>query len=71
MAKIVPVSLGDVVRMKKNHPCGANEWEVIKVGMDIGLKCLGCSHKVRLLRSRFNSKFKGYVRRSSEGSQGS
>ncbi len=66
MAKIVPVSLGDVVKMKKVHPCGTNEWEVIKVGMDIGLKCLGCGHKIRLLRSRFDSRFRGFIKRMSE-----
>lgn len=60
MAKIVSVSLGDVIRLKKGHPCGTNEWEVIKVGMDIGLKCRGCGHKIRLLRSQFDSRFKGW-----------
>ncbi len=66
MAKIVPIAVGDIVRMKKGHPCGANEWEVVKLGMDIGLRCLGCGHKVRIMRSRFDSRFKGYVRKSGE-----
>lgn len=64
--KIIPVNVGDVVKMKKAHPCGANEWEVNKLGMDIGLTCRGCGHKIRLERSRFNGRFRGYVRRSNE-----
>jgi hypothetical protein len=60
---IAPVRLGDVVRLKKVHPCGANEWEVAKLGMDIGLTCLGCDRKVRLARAEFDRRFRGIVRR--------
>ncbi|MCL4079487.1 DUF951 domain-containing protein [Coriobacteriia bacterium Es71-Z0120] len=61
---IVPVRVGDVVRLKKPHPCGANEWEVTKLGMDIGLKCRGCGRSVRLVRYDFDRRFRGYVQRS-------
>lgn len=64
---IVPVRAGDVVRLKKAHPCGANEWEVHKLGMDIGLTCLGCGRKVRLERYDFDRRFRGFERRSDEG----
>ena len=47
---ITPVKLGDVVKLKKPHPCGANEWEITKLGMDIGMTCVGCDRKVRLER---------------------
>lgn len=60
---ITPIHLGDVVRLKKAHPCGANEWEVNRLGMDIGLMCLGCGRKVRLVRSEFDRRFRGFVRR--------
>ncbi|MDI6842964.1 MAG: DUF951 domain-containing protein [Anaerosomatales bacterium] len=60
---IVPVRIGDVVRLKKPHPCGANEWEVTKLGMDIGLKCRGCGRAVRLMRYDFDRRFRGYVER--------
>lgn len=60
---IVPIRIGDVVRLKKPHPCGANEWEVTKLGMDIGLKCRGCGRAVRLLRYDFDRRFRGYVER--------
>ena len=58
---ITPVRVGDVVRLKKPHPCGANEWQIVRVGMDIVLKCLGCSRKVRLVRYDFDRRFKGFV----------
>jgi len=64
---IIPVRVGDVVRLKKAHPCGANEWEVTKLGMDIGLKCQGCGRPVRLLRFDFDRRFRSFVRRSGEG----
>lgn len=61
---IVPIRIGDVVRLKKPHPCGANEWEVTKLGMDIGLKCRGCGRAVRLLRYDFDRRFRGYIERA-------
>ncbi|MGE5559929.1 MAG: DUF951 domain-containing protein [Chloroflexota bacterium] len=45
--------LGDVVVMKKGHPCGTNRWEVIRTGMDFRLKCLGCGRTVMLPRPEF------------------
>ncbi|MEW6189860.1 MAG: DUF951 domain-containing protein [Actinomycetota bacterium] len=69
MVKIIPIEIGDVVKMKKSHPCGSNEWEVTKLGMDIGLKCLGCGRKVRLMRSKFDRRFRGYIRRIRESEE--
>jgi hypothetical protein len=68
---ITPIKLGDVVRLKKPHPCGTNEWEVTRVGMDVGLKCSGCARPVRLLRSEFDRRFRGFVRRAGEGGRDS
>ncbi len=65
---ITPIHLGDVVRLKKAHPCGANEWEVTKLGMDIGLRCVGCDRKVRLERYEFDRRFRGFISRP--GGQG-
>lgn len=42
--------VGDIIRMKKKHPCGSSEWEVLRVGMDFRLKCLGCSHQIMVPR---------------------
>lgn len=44
------IRLGDVLRMKKGHPCGGNEWEVLRVGMDFRLKCLRCGHTIMIPR---------------------
>ncbi len=59
--KIIPISPGDRVRLKKKHACGGEEWEVTRAGMDIGLKCLGCGRKIRLPRSEFNRRFKEFI----------
>ena len=45
--------LGDIVQMKKQHPCGSYEWEVLRLGADIKIKCVGCGRLVMLPRSKF------------------
>ena len=44
--------VGDVVKLKKKHPCGSQEWEILRVGMDIKLRCRGCGHELMLPRSK-------------------
>jgi hypothetical protein len=44
------IKIGDVVRLKKTHPCGSYDWEVVRLGADIGLRCLGCDRKIMLER---------------------
>lgn len=53
--------MGDVVRLKKGHPCGANRWEVVRMGMDIGLRCTGCSRKIMLVRSEFDRRYVEHI----------
>ena len=55
---------GDTVRLRKAHPCGSYEWEVVRVGADIGLKCLQCQRRVLLERGVFEKKVKELVSRS-------
>ena len=55
------VSEGDTVRMKKPHPCGENEWEVLRVGVDFRLRCKKCKHMVMLPRAKFEKGFKGLI----------
>lgn len=43
-------TVGDIIRLKKQHPCGSSEWEVLRVGADFRLKCLGCGHQVMVPR---------------------
>ncbi|WP_027086773.1 DUF951 domain-containing protein [Cohnella panacarvi] len=54
--------LGDIVQMKKQHPCGANEMEVIRMGMDIRIKCVKCKHSILLPRAKFEKGFKKVLR---------
>lgn len=54
--------LGDIVRMKKAHPCGSNEWEILRVGMDFRLKCQGCGHLVMLSRPKFEKMVREIIR---------
>ena len=42
--------VGDVIRMKKPHPCGSYEWEILRVGADFRLKCAGCGHQIMVSR---------------------
>lgn len=46
------IQVGDVVTLKKQHPCGSKEWEVLRVGMDFRLKCMGCEHQVMIPRKQ-------------------
>ena len=68
----VEVHLGDVVRLRKVHPCGSFEWRVVRLGADIGLKCLLCGRRVLLPRSTFERRLKAFVERASHsGSENS
>lgn len=44
------IQVGDQVRLKKQHPCGSNWWEVLRIGADLKIKCMGCGHLVMLPR---------------------
>jgi hypothetical protein len=57
------IRLGDVVRMKKPHPCGGYDWRVVRLGTDIGMVCLTCQRKVMLPRSQFAQRVKFHVER--------
>ena len=46
------IQLGDILKLKKPHPCGSKEWEVLRTGMDFRLKCRGCGHQVMLPRKQ-------------------
>jgi hypothetical protein len=52
------MKLGDIVRLKKKHPCGSFDWEVVRLGADIGIRCLGCQHKILLERRVLERKVK-------------
>jgi hypothetical protein len=58
MANFVRYHIGDIVQMKKPHPCGSNEWEVMRVGVDFVIKCCGCGHRVMVPRPKFEKSVK-------------
>jgi hypothetical protein len=64
---VIEVNLGDIVKLKKKHPCGGYEWQVVRVGADIGLKCTTCEHRIMLSRSVLERRMKGFVRKAGEG----
>jgi hypothetical protein len=61
---VLEINLGDIVRLKKVHPCGGYEWEVVRLGADIGLKCLKCEHRILLTRSVLERRIKGFIKKS-------
>jgi hypothetical protein len=63
MKMVVDFKMGDVVRLKKAHPCGSLEWEVVRLGADIGLKCMTCRHQIMLERAVLERRMKGFTKR--------
>ena len=57
-------SLGDTVIMKKQHACGTNMWKIIRVGVDIKIKCEHCAREVMIDRLRFNKRLKKVVEKN-------
>ena len=51
--EVIPYRVGDIVKMKKPHPCGSKEWEILRTGADFKLRCKGCQHEVMLPRRTF------------------
>jgi len=54
--------IGTIVQMKKQHPCGSYEWEIIRLGADIKIKCMGCSRIVMLPRNKFEKDAKKVIK---------
>jgi len=57
----IPLKLGDLLQLKKPHACGANCWEVIRVGMDIRVKCQQCGHAVLMPRDKLERRIKKFL----------
>jgi len=60
---------GDIVEMRKPHPCGGKEWEIVRVGADIGLMCRTCSRRVLMPRRQFARQAKRFIQRSPQAGQ--
>ena len=63
---VIEIRLGDTVRLRKPHPCGSYDWEVVRLGADIGIVCLGCKRRVLLDRSTFEKRVKTFLARGPE-----
>ena len=53
------INIGDIITLKKQHPCGSKEWEVLRVGMDFRLKCMGCAHQIMIPRKQVEKSIRG------------
>lgn len=58
--------IGDVLKLKKKHPCGSDEWEVIRIGADFKIKCLGCNHIVMIPRHELQKNVKKVLKSNVE-----
>ena len=56
------VRVGDILTMKKQHPCGSSQWRVLRIGADFKMKCLGCSHEIMSPRSKIEKNIKNIAR---------
>ena len=53
------IQVGNIIKMKKAHPCGSYEWEVLRIGADFRLKCMGCGHQIMIARSQAEKNIRG------------
>lgn len=60
----IDIQLGELVRLRKKHPCGSDKWEIVRLGVDIGLVCQGCGRRILIPRSQFNKQFKSKLDRT-------
>jgi hypothetical protein len=58
-------AVGDIVKLKKPHPCGSSEWEILRVGADFRLKCMGCGHMVMVPRKLVEKNDRGLKKKES------
>jgi hypothetical protein len=59
---LVKLNVGDIIQMRKQHPCGGSEWEVLRTGVDYRVKCLKCGHMVMIPRPKFEKGFKKIIK---------
>ncbi len=60
------ISVGDIVLTKKNHPCGANEFEILRIGADFRIKCTNCGHEIMLPRAKIEKNIKKVINNTKE-----
>ena len=67
MAPPLDLRMGDRLRLRKEHPCGSRDWEVVRLGADIGLVCDGCGHRILMDRLDVERRFTGFLARGPQG----
>ena len=67
MAPPLDLRLGDRLRLRKEHPCGSRDWEVVRLGADIGLVCDGCGHRILMDRLDVERRFTAFLARGPQG----
>ena len=55
---MIKIDVGDILALKKLHPCGSNKWEVLRIGQDLRLKCIGCGHQMMIARKSIEKNIK-------------
>ena len=67
MAPPLDLRLGDRLRLRKEHPCGSRDWQVVRLGADIGLVCDGCGHRILMDRLDVERRFTAFLARGPQG----
>jgi len=62
---VLEIKIGDILKLKKTHPCGGNTWQVVRLGADIGIVCLKCRRRVLIPRPELERRIKEFVSRGS------
>lgn len=57
------IEVGDIVTMKKQHPCGEYDWEILRTGIDFRAKCVGCEREIMVARNKFEKNIKKIVKK--------
>jgi hypothetical protein len=67
VARPLDLRIGDRLRLRKEHPCGSRDWDVVRLGADIGLVCVGCAHRILMDRLDVERRFTEFLARGHEG----
>ena len=58
------IQVGDILKLKKEHPCGSRDWEVLRIGADFRLRCMGCGHQIMIARRQAEKNIKDVIRKT-------
>ena len=64
--QMIPLKVGDIVRLRKPHPCGSIDWKVMRTGMDFRIQCLGCQHQAWIPRIKLERNLKEILQRAED-----